>query len=358
VPDALSRTSSVTDGKGQQRTCTYDALDRVTALTYPAYTTGNVSMVYDADGNTTSMTDSTGITSYAYDALNLVTSLTEPNNVVTSFGYDANHQRTSTTYPDGVVMSQSYDNCQRRSSIFSKNPANTTLTSFVYTYTNPATNTDSMLPYKITEQDSLRNVTVTQGYDKLNRMTSWVVQKSDLTYLHSYFYQFDGVGNRTQIIADPVNSTAQIVGTPANGQANSNESDLTFNAPSEISQIVAYGPTGPTDPTHPAITTSFTYDATGNQTGNNGGNGTSPKPATLTYLPTNQTQSISNTNQDAVTMTWTGTGQGQRVKRTWTDHTTSTSYSASFTYSLLGMSGRKGLTLIRRGTRARNNTHR
>ncbi len=39
-------------------------------------------------------------------------------------------------------------------------------------------------------------------------------------------------------------------------------------------------------------------------------------------------------------MTWTGAGQGQWVKRTWTDHTTSTSYSASFTYSLLGMSGR------------------
>ena len=51
VPDALSRPGSVTDGLGQQRTYTYDPLDRVTALSYPAYPAGNVTTSFDADGN-------------------------------------------------------------------------------------------------------------------------------------------------------------------------------------------------------------------------------------------------------------------------------------------------------------------
>jgi YD repeat-containing protein len=74
----------------------------------------------------------------------------------------------------------------------------------------------------------------------------------------------------------------------------------------------------------------------GNQTGNNG-DGTG-KPLTITYLPTNQTQSISNTSQEPVTMAWTGPGQGERASRSWTD--SGTTYTERFTYSPLGLAGR------------------
>jgi YD repeat-containing protein len=70
---------------------------------------------------------------------------------------------------------------------------------------------------------------------------------------------------------------------------------------------VAYGAAG----TNPS-TATYSYDAAGNQTGNSGG-------LALTYLPTNQTQSITNTSLEPVAMTWTGAGQGERVGRTWTD---------------------------------------
>jgi len=72
--------------------------------------------------------------------------------------------------------------------------------------------------------------------------------------------------------------------------AHSNESDLSFNAPSELSQIQPYSSQGQ------ALTpVAYSYDTAGNQTGNDGaGMG---NPLTISYLPTNQTQSISNTSQ-------------------------------------------------------------
>ena len=377
--DGLSRVTNVTDGKGQQRTYSYDPLDRVTALQYPAYPTGNVSSSYDADGNATSMADSTGTTtfsvdaqnrqtkktlpasvgggsfSYAYDpvgdlttltdaatvpaspltvtygynALNLVTSLQDPSGT-TSFGYDPNHNRTSTTYPDGTVMSQSYDPSQRLVTIAGKSSGGTTLSSFTYSYAKGGA--DTMLPQSYQEtllspSGSTANVTGGTTYDPLNRLSKWLVTKqADGTTVHDYTYQYDGTSNRTQIVADPQNSAGQIVSDPSQGLPHSNENDLSYTAPGTLSQIVAYGAAG----TNPS-TATYSYDAAGNQTGNSGG-------LALTYLPTNQTQTITNTNAEPVTMSWTGPGQGERVGRAWTD--SGAAYHEDYTYTPLGLAGR------------------
>jgi hypothetical protein len=58
---------------------------------------------------------------------------------------------------------------------------------------------------------------------------------------------------------------------------------------------------------------------------------------TISYLPTNQTRSVSDINQNAEAMTWAGAGQAERVKRTWADQ--GTNYTATYTWSLLGLSG-------------------
>src|SRR5205823_1501901 len=83
--DALSRTTSITDGKGQKTTYSYDALDRVTQILYNGAqtcspSTGNcISYAFDAAGNKTSMVDNTGTTSYYYDPLNRLTTESLPN---------------------------------------------------------------------------------------------------------------------------------------------------------------------------------------------------------------------------------------------------------------------------------------
>src|ERR1044071_5541294 len=64
---------------------------------------------YDLNGNRISMIDPTGLTTYAYDSLNRLTSITNNQGQITSFTYDALGRRTSTTHANGVVTSYTYD---------------------------------------------------------------------------------------------------------------------------------------------------------------------------------------------------------------------------------------------------------
>lgn len=151
--DALGRVASVTDGKGQTTTHTFDALDRLVTTTYGGGATvtrgydddGNVTSVtdgtgtttmtydgmarltqrttqnpattvtyvYDAVGNLTSLTDAGGTTTYAYNAVNLADRVTDPANDIVTLGYDANYNRTSVAYPNGVTMYSTYDQGNR-----------------------------------------------------------------------------------------------------------------------------------------------------------------------------------------------------------------------------------------------------
>ena len=77
--------ASVTDGKSQKTTSSYDGDDRVTQILYGGATTctpstGNcISYTHDGDGNETSMTDQSGTTDYYYDALNRLTTESLPD---------------------------------------------------------------------------------------------------------------------------------------------------------------------------------------------------------------------------------------------------------------------------------------
>jgi len=70
----------------------------------------NHSYGYDAASNRTSFTAPGGAsTSYSYDTLNRLTSLTDTNTGQFGFGYDALGRRTSLTRPNSVGTSYSYD---------------------------------------------------------------------------------------------------------------------------------------------------------------------------------------------------------------------------------------------------------
>jgi YD repeat-containing protein len=52
-------------------------------------------------GNRTEMVDSTGTTTYEYDALNRLTSVSFPGSRTVGYAFDSLGRRTSITYPGG-----------------------------------------------------------------------------------------------------------------------------------------------------------------------------------------------------------------------------------------------------------------
>lgn len=66
---------------------------------------------YDLNGNRTSMIDPTGQTTYTYNALNRLTSITNNQGLTTSFTYDALGRRTSMTHDNGVETTYELRRC-------------------------------------------------------------------------------------------------------------------------------------------------------------------------------------------------------------------------------------------------------
>ncbi len=118
--DNDSRLTQVSDPTGTYQ-FTFDNMGRLSGtttsyafLTSRAFTT---SYGYDAASNRTSFTDSeSGSSSYVYDTLNRLQTLTPPAAISGGsfgFSYDALSRRTSLTRPNTVNTAYSYDNLSR-----------------------------------------------------------------------------------------------------------------------------------------------------------------------------------------------------------------------------------------------------
>jgi RHS repeat-associated protein len=315
--DAISRVTSLTDGNHNTTTYTYDNLDQLLKVTYADST--SVAYTYDANGNITSVTDSTGVTTFTYDAdnrqitktlpggtvitttfdpvgnltslstvggittytynaVNVLVSLTEPGGATTTFGYDADYRRTQTNYPNGVSLSTTYDKDGQILTIIGTH-GSTVLTSFTYTYT--ANN----LRAQVIDQTGQKT---TYGYDTLSRLTSANVSTSSGTHENAFTYAYDAASNRTratQGVTSPTTTTSS------------------YNAVNEL-----------TSATQGTTTASFSYDNNGNATGG------SATPS-ITYNDANQTTAIGST-----TFGYSGPDQNQRVQVN----------STNFVYSGLG----------------------
>lgn len=343
--DSLSRTTSITDGKGQKTSYSYDALDRVTQILYNGATTctpssGNcITFAYDADGNRTSMTDNTGTTSYYYDALNRTITLALPDttsacagsspagitlsydsvgNVITycdsggtttygydnaydlvslaepggscgptpslctTFGYDPDGHRTLTTFPGGATLNAAYDSSGNLTSLTGKDKNGSVLTSFAYTYNNGTH--DTQLRQTLTEADAVANNTYGFVYDGQNRLTQANITAGSGT---SYRYTYDANGNLTSRVAGSATTT------------------LAYNAANELCWVYS-GVSSNTCTSTPAGATTYSFDANGNETGNSSG-------ASFTYNAKNQTSAITFGGTTLSPLTYSGTDQSNRV---------------------------------------------
>ena len=190
--DLLGNLATATDSDSSL-TFTYDALGRLiqaaTGATIAQPATP-IAYTYDLNGNRVSMTDPEGgLTSYAYDPLNRLTTLTSPQGTAT-FAYDALSRRTALVLPNGAQATSTYDAASQLTRLLNQGPGATpvTLSQFAHTYDAVGNRTT---------RTTLQGV-ATYDYDALNRLTQ-ASQPDPIDPLRQVTesFAYDPVGNRT-----------------------------------------------------------------------------------------------------------------------------------------------------------------
>ena len=179
--DSAGRIHTVTTPDGVVATKTYDDAGRLTGVDYPG-TADDVSYTYYADGTQHTMTDTTGTTTYAYNADAVLTSVQNGNGQSIGYGYDDASQLTAITYPGSKTVAYGYDNAGNMTSVTDWASRTTTLTVTADGLQN--TRTD---PSGVTE---------TRSYNANNQLTDISSATSSAT-LSDYGYGYDNVGQLT-----------------------------------------------------------------------------------------------------------------------------------------------------------------
>jgi RHS repeat-associated protein len=340
-----SRVATVTDGKDQVTTYSYDGDNRVTQILYNGasscvYSSGNcVTFTYDGDGNVLTREDKTGTTTFVYDDLNrlvkeelpsganacsglspagitygydsasnltsycdaggTVTYAYDPANRVlgvatgsgscasgdivqpcTQYGYNNANELTSITYPTstGVVDTIGYDQAgDETSTVVAK--SGTDLEDLGYTFWQSTTDK----PLRQSVDNMLSGVTTSYSYDAHDRLTG----ASTGTGSTSQSYGYDLDSNLT---------TEDLGGTTTT---------LAYNADDQLCWAYA-GTSSNTCSAAPTGSTTYAYDADGNQASSSAGE-------SLSYNPLNQTTSMTPAGGSALSMAYAGVDSTQRT---------------------------------------------
>jgi RHS repeat-associated protein len=356
--DALSRVSTVKDGKLQTRTYAYDNLDRVKKITFDD--TSSTSYAYDANGNVDfredrdSPTDTPDTTDYDYDHLNQVTDeffpdgghngytyddvgnlatlndgdgstiytydagnrpktirepegrcTTSPTVLCTRFTYEDLPDGRSTvkrSYPNGVDMLTTLDAAGRTQQVLSSKGAST-LRRFDYDYRDPGGRETELVQKAGDFGSGITEATWEYTYDPRDRLEVADL-KSGTQQLAHYDYRYDGAGNMT--FANKNGSLTSYAYNRANELCWSVSADLTPTMPCGAA---------------PAGAVSYSHDKNGNMLGNSVG-------LAHEYNAKDQTtKAVVPAGRSANVIEYNGPNQLERVKADGT----------SSKFSLLGM---------------------
>lgn len=183
VYDAAGNRSQRTDFNGASTNYSYDALNRLTTISYPDTTSATYG--YDVLSRLTTATNPTGIVTIGYDNRGRVTSVTDAFGQVVSYQYDANSNRTQLSLNAATNTTYQYDVINRVTQLTDNASLNTT---FAYDATN-----------KLTSRTLPNGVVSTWEYDGLDRLNRLKHMKGANT-LVDFQYQFNTVNNITQLI--------------------------------------------------------------------------------------------------------------------------------------------------------------
>jgi RHS repeat-associated protein len=209
------------------------------------------------------MTDpAANVTTYAYNARNGLSSLAF-SGLTATYAYDQVGNRTQVAYPNGAYTAYAYNSRGWVTSVVSRKSNNDLICSYSYSSYDNVGN-----PLHMVEED---NSYTDWAYDNIYRLTSDVKTGGSA---YSRTFQYDAVGNRTQMIKD--------------GQT----TNYTYDANNKMT--VAGGD-------------SYTYDANGNTIGRTGSSGN----ATWGYDYENRMVS-STTPQGSAAFVYNGNGLRMR----------------------------------------------
>ncbi|MDD5759859.1 MAG: hypothetical protein PHI06_12350, partial [Desulfobulbaceae bacterium] len=172
-----------TDRNNQTISYDYTNSGKLGAITYP--NSAVTSYTYDLRDNLTQRQDSLGTTGLSYDALNRITTLTDPRNFSTGYEYDATGNVTKITYPGNKTISYTYDALNRLATV-SIDWLGKTAT---YHYDDAG---------RLTGLDQFNGTSSQYTYDNANRLTDLqtLTAPSVGQVIAAYHFTLDGNGNR------------------------------------------------------------------------------------------------------------------------------------------------------------------
>lgn len=224
-PNGLVKTR--TSPNGDLTTFQYDSANRLNTINYPD-TTQNVEVLNrDANGNIKSLKGKNGTSTFVYDALNRLTSYTDPFGKTVSYTYDAAGRLKYLTYPGNKVVEYDYDYAGRL-----KYVSGTWIGNIEYIYDSTG---------RLKQIDRGNGTKVVYEYDASSNLIELSEQKSDGSYIAHYTYTPDPVGNYTQI-----NAQVEPITAPLSAQNATYENN-------DLNQITSDGEN------------TYTYDNNGNR---------------------------------------------------------------------------------------------
>ncbi len=308
--DPAGNQTTLTNPNGVTSTNTYTPLNQLASVTY-SDGTHTVNYNYDADGNMIGMVDASGTTTNAYDPFNELNSTTNGAGATTTYSYDVDGNKTGITYPLGSgatwastdTVSYTYDHADQLASVTDFNghtSSYTTSADGLPTALTLGASGDSVstnyaandAPTSIT----LGNGTALQQFSYSDAPSGGIASETDLpsSSLSPATYTYNAQSQVTQ--DTPGTGAAKTYALDASGNLTTLPTGAsgTYNAGSQVTASTLSG-----------TTTSYTYDAAGNRTGENvGGSST----VSATYNGANQLTSYSNSLANLSSATYNGLG--------------------------------------------------
>ncbi|MFC5740964.1 RHS repeat-associated core domain-containing protein [Dyella tabacisoli] len=331
--DANGNLVHTADALGVQRKQSYDGLSRlVSALdnyngTDTATQNTSSTFAYDARDQLTGVTDPSSLTTtYTYDGLGNRTALQSPDTGSSSDTYDAAGNRLTHTDARGIVSASSYDAINRLiGTVYASTPALNV--SYSYDDANSVTGCTASRPLGRLTRVVESSVTTVFCYDTRGNVTQKQQIIGNVTDTTQYTYTLAG---RLSTLLTPSNTgisdTYNANGQLTNVQVIPNGSSTA----SAVVSAITYLPFGPvnsytlgngqmvtrsydtnyalTDLTSPALNLHFARDAMGNITAEGNTQGASPAAETYSYDPLYRLTSLNVAGTPVESFTYNPTG--------------------------------------------------